>query len=93
MTYKLAMTYKIVCPVKNNQVILTLPPNFRDKTEVTVYVDDQIDAKSKKLEAMKMAAKDPMFLADISEIHTGYSDHNSQPWRENLPKRSVNLCK
>jgi hypothetical protein len=66
------MTYKIVCPVKNNQVILTLPPGFRNKKEVTVYVDDQIDVKSQKLEAMQMAAKDPLFLADIHEIHADF---------------------
>lgn len=66
------MTYKIVCPVKNNQVILTLPPNFRNKKEVTVYVDDQIDVRSQKLAALKMAAKDPLFLADIREIHTDF---------------------
>ncbi|CAG5068015.1 hypothetical protein DYBT9623_00743 [Dyadobacter sp. CECT 9623] len=63
------MTYKIVCPVENNQVILTLPPDFRNKKQVTIYVDDQIDVKSQKIEAMKAAAKDPLFLADIEEIH------------------------
>jgi len=66
------MTYRIICPVKNNQVVLTLPPNFRDKKEVTIYVDDQIDVKSQKMDAMKMAAKDPMFLADIHEIHADF---------------------
>ncbi|CAG5018485.1 hypothetical protein DYBT9275_06011 [Dyadobacter sp. CECT 9275] len=62
------MTYKIVCPVENNQVILNLPPDFKDTKQVTIYVDDQIDVKGQKLEAMKMAAQDPLFLADIQEI-------------------------
>lgn len=66
------MTYKIVCPVKNNQIILTLPPDFRDKKQVVVYVDDQIDVKSQKLDELKMAAKDPLFLADIQEIHADF---------------------
>jgi hypothetical protein len=66
------MTYKIVCPVKINQVVLTLPPNFSNKKQVTVYVDDQIDVKSQKMDAMKMAAKDPLFLADIREIHADF---------------------
>jgi hypothetical protein len=66
------MTYKIVCPVQNNQVILTLPPDFRGKKQVTIYVDDQINARSQKLDAMKMAAKDPMFLADIHEVHADF---------------------
>jgi hypothetical protein len=77
------MTYKIVCPVKNNQVILTLPPNFRNKKEVTIYVDDQIDVKSQKLDALKMAAKDPLFLADIHEINVDFdSAHKlSKQWK------------
>jgi hypothetical protein len=66
------MTYKIVCPVKNNQVILTLPPDFSDKKEVTVYVDDRIDLKSQRLETLRMAAKDPLFLADVHEIHADF---------------------
>lgn len=66
------MTYKIVCPVKNNQIILTLPPDFRDKKQVVVYVDDQIDVKSQKLDELKMAAKDPLFLPDIQEIHADF---------------------
>ncbi|ACT92958.1 hypothetical protein [Dyadobacter fermentans] len=66
------MTYKTVCPVKNNQVILTLPPDFRNKKEVTVYVNDQIDVKSQKIEALKMAANDPLFLADIREIQADF---------------------
>jgi hypothetical protein len=66
------MTYKIVCPVKNNQVILTLPPDFSDKKEVTVYVDDRIDLKSQRLETLRMAAKDPLLLADVLEIHADF---------------------
>ena len=66
------MTYKIICPVKNNQVILNLPPDFRNKKQVTIYVDDQIDVKSQKLDAMKMAAKDPLFLADIREVQADF---------------------
>ncbi|NIJ52435.1 hypothetical protein [Dyadobacter arcticus] len=66
------MTYKIVCPVKNNQVVLTLPPAFSNKKQVTVYVDDQTDVKSQKLDALKIAAKDPLFLADIREVHADF---------------------
>ena len=62
------MTYKIICPVKDNKIILTLPPDFIDKKQVTIYVDDQVDARSQKLEALKKASNDPLFLADIKEI-------------------------
>lgn len=60
------MTYK------TNQVIVTLPPDFYNKKRVVVYVDDQADARSEKLDALKMAATDPLFLADIREICTDF---------------------
>ena len=63
------MTFKIICPVKNNQVTVTLPPDFTDKKQVTVYVDDRVDSRSQKLEALKKVAHDPLFLADIKEIN------------------------
>lgn len=63
------MTFKIVCPVKNNQVIVTLPPDFSNRKQVTIYVDDQVDSRFQKLEALKNASNDPLFLADIKEIN------------------------
>lgn len=66
------MTYRIVCPVNNNQVIVTLPPDFINKKQVIVVVDDQVDTKAKKLEQLKMASSDPLFLADIKEIHDDF---------------------
>lgn len=59
----------IICPVKDNQVIVTLPPDFINKKQVTIYVDDQVDARSQKLEALRKASNDPLFLADIKEIN------------------------
>lgn len=73
------MTYKIVCPVKDNQVILTLPPDFKNKNHVTVYIDDQVDSKTLKLESLKSASLDPLFLADIKEINEDFElvDHET----------------
>jgi len=73
------MTYKIICPVKNNQVIVTLPWDFKDKELVTIYVDDEVDTKSWKLETLKMALNDPLFLADIKEIQQDFDsiDHET----------------
>ena len=73
------MTYKIICPVKNNQVIVTLPWDFKDKELVTIYVDDEVDTKSRKLETLKMAMNDPLFLADIKEIQQDFDsiDHKT----------------
>jgi hypothetical protein len=66
------MTYKIVCSVIDNQVIVPLPSNFSDKKQVTVYIDDLVDANSQKLDAIKMAANDPLFLADIIAVQNDF---------------------
>ena len=72
------MTYRIVCPVNNNQVVITLPPDFGDKKQVTVFVDDQVDNKTQKLEQLKMASTDPLFLADIKEIHDDFDSIDNE---------------
>ncbi len=67
------MTYKVVCPVDdNNQVIINLPANFSKKKIVTVYVDDLVDSKLSKMEQLKSASTDSLFLADISEIQQDF---------------------
>lgn len=73
------MTYKIICHVKNNQIIVPLPADFLDKKQVTMYVDDQVDSRLQKLEALKKASNDTIFLADIQEIKNDfdYIDHET----------------
>jgi hypothetical protein len=66
------MTFRSVCSVNNNQVIVTLPPNFKGKSQVTVVVNDFVDNKKEKLELLKKAMKDPLFLADIQEIQDDF---------------------
>ena len=66
------MTLRIICEVKNNQVSLTLPADFSHDGRVTVIVDDQIDNKTKKMDLLKAASIDPIFLADIKEIHDDF---------------------
>lgn len=73
------MTFRLVCAVKNNQIVVTLPPDFGDKKEVTVVVDDFVDTKAKKIELLRNAAKDVLFLADIKEINQDFDsiDHEN----------------
>lgn len=66
------MTYKIICPVRNNQIVVTLPPDFTDKGQVLVVVNDQVETKAQKLELLKTASKDPLFLSDIKEIQDDF---------------------
>jgi len=73
------MTYRQVCSVNNNQVVVTLPADFSNKKQVTVVVDDQVDTKAQKLDQLKQASQDPLFLADIKEIHQDFDsiDHEN----------------
>ena len=72
------MTYKQVCNVNNNQVIITLPADFKGKKQVTVVVDDLVDARIQKLAMLKNASKDPLFLADIAEIQQDFDNIDNE---------------
>ena len=66
------MTLRIICEVKNNQVSLTLPADFSHDGKVIVIVNDQTDTKSQKMDLLKAASVDPLFLADIKEIQDDF---------------------
>ena len=72
------MTYRQVCNVNNNQVIITLPADFKGKKQVTVVVDDLVDAKIQKLAMLKNASEDPLFLADIAEIQHDFDSIDNE---------------
>jgi hypothetical protein len=73
------MTYRQVCAVENNQIVVTLPPDFINKKQVTVVIDDSIDSKAQKLDQLKEALNDQLFLEDIKEIHNDFDsiDHET----------------
>lgn len=73
------MTFRQICTVHNNQIVVTLPPNFCEKQLVTVVIDDRVESKSQKLAMLKEAAKDPLFLADIEEVQKDFDsiDHET----------------
>lgn len=72
------MTYRQVCNVNNNQVIITLPADFKGKKQVTVVVDDLVDTKIQKLAMLKNASEDPLFLADIAEIQHDFDSIDNE---------------
>jgi hypothetical protein len=72
------MTFKQVCLVNNNQIVVTLPPNFENSRQVTVLIDDQIDSRDQKLALLKDALKDPLFLSDISEINSDFDSIDNE---------------
>lgn len=72
------MTFKQVCLVNNNQIVVTLPPNFENSRQVTVLIDDQVDSRDQKLALLKDALKDPLFLSDISEINSDFDSIDNE---------------
>jgi hypothetical protein len=72
------MTFRQICIVKNNQVIITLPPSFENQKQVTVVIDAVVDSKTQKLALLKEASVDPLFLADIEEINKDFDSIDSE---------------
>ncbi len=74
------MVIRQVMEVVNNQVTITLPKEFKGKKQVLVILDDQVGEYLKKLELMKLAANDPLFLADLQAVQEDFSIvDNDQP--------------
>ena len=73
------MTIRQVCDIKNNQLVINLPPDFKNAGKVLVTVDDVIDSVAEKLYRLKQAADDPLFLADMKEIKDDFEaiDHHN----------------
>ncbi len=67
------MTFRQICIVENNQVVITLPANFVNKKQVTVLIDDELDSRSQKLAKLKEASKDPLFLADVLNVQKDFN--------------------
>jgi len=67
------MTLTRIYQVEDNKVIISLPAIFRNRKELLITVNDVVDSKISKLNALKKAAKDPLFLANIIEINNDFS--------------------
>ena len=73
------MTLKHIYEISNNnQLIITLPDTFKNKKRVLVTVDDLIDSKTLKMELLKQASNDPLFLSDIKEINDDFNHIDSE---------------
>ena len=63
------MIVKQIYNTKNkSQLKIKLPENFIGKDRILVVLDDSVGTKSKKMDLMKKASNDPLFLADIATI-------------------------
>jgi len=62
----------------NNQILINLPESFRRKSKILVVLDDCVDSKSQKMELMRTASVDPLFLADINSISQDFKNIDSE---------------
>ena len=61
-----------------SQLTINIPENFRHKRHVLVVIDDAVDSMSDKMDLMKKASKDPLFLADIDLISKDFNNSDSE---------------
>lgn len=66
------MTWTKVIDVQKDQLILNLPDTFRSK-KVRVVVEDIGESWEAKMQRMKLAQDDPLFLADLDEVQTDFN--------------------
>ena len=67
------MTVKQKYRIKGDQLIIELPDELKSSgKEIIVTIEDLSESKINKLELMKKAAKDPLFLKDIEEIASDF---------------------
>lgn len=78
--YKKAnMTFEKTYEVqKNNQLIINLPERFKSKKRVKVIIEDVDDVRQDKIELLKKASKDPLFLSDINEVSSDFEDSDNE---------------
>lgn len=69
-------TYEIQ---KNNQLIIKLPEKFKSRKKVRITIEDVDDDRNVKIDLLKKASKDPLFLSDIQEVKDDfqYSDREA----------------
>ncbi|MGB3079210.1 MAG: hypothetical protein WBB31_09060 [Saprospiraceae bacterium] len=73
------MTIKRIYEINSkNQVVINLPDDFKHSKRVLVTVEDSIDNMASKLELLKQASIDPLFLSDIMEINEDFSHIDSE---------------
>jgi len=66
-------TYEIQ---KNNQLTIKLPERLKSRKRVRIIIEDVDDDRNAKLDLLRNALKDPLFLSDIQEVKDDfqYSD-------------------
>ncbi len=68
-------TYEIQ---KDNRLIIKLPDRFRSKKRVKVIIEDVDDSRQEKIKLLRNASQDPLFLSDINEVNSDFSNSDNE---------------
>lgn len=74
------MTLNKIYDIKDNQVVIQLPENFRGKKKVLVSISEVEQTKKQKLDLMKKAFKDEQFLKDLNEVNNDFESLEDENW-------------
>jgi hypothetical protein len=67
------MTVKQIHKINGDKLIIELPESLKSSgKEVLVTIEDTSTIQLKKIELMKKAANDPIFLKDLEEINSDF---------------------
>jgi len=63
---------------KTNRLIIDLPERFKSKKKIRVIIEDVDENRELKINLIKRAASDPLFLSDIAEASADFenADHD-----------------
>jgi len=68
-------TYEIK---KDNQLIIKLPERFRSKKRVKVTIEDVDESRQEKINLLKKASNDPLFISDVNEVNSDFKDSDRE---------------
>ncbi len=63
---------------KDNRIIIKLPERFKSKKRVKVIIEDVDDSRQEKIQLLRKASKDPLFLSDINEVNSDFADSDNE---------------
>ena len=68
-------TYEIQ---KDNQLVIKLPERFKTKKKVRVIIEEVEESRKEKIELLKQASQDPLFLSDIEDTTSDFKDSDNE---------------
>ena len=63
---------------KDNRIIIKLPERIKSKKRVKVIIEDVDDSRQEKIQLLRKASKDPLFLSDINEVNSDFADSDNE---------------